>query len=77
METQWITWALQALILAVLYWFKQQLDSNTNAVNDLREELPKTYMPRMESEAVRKELRENYHDLRNKVQTLEVKVAGK
>lgn len=76
METQWVTWALQALIVTVLLWFKQQLDRNTDSVIELREELPKNYVPKAESEIYRKETREAIHDLRMQVHHVAVKVAA-
>lgn len=75
METQWVTWALQALIIAVLYWFKQQLDRNTKTVTELSVELPSNYMPRKESEDSRRELRESIHSLRGEVGVISNRVS--
>lgn len=76
METQWVTWALQGLIVAVLMWFKQQLDRNTESITNLREDLPQNYVLKDDSETYRKETREAIHELRNKVQAVEIKAAA-
>lgn len=83
-ETQWITWALQGLIAAVLGVIWGQLSAATKAIAELATEIARNYMPRAEcvelihgmkaewaSEVSR--MRDNLHDVRNMAITLKAK----
>jgi hypothetical protein len=67
MEAQWITWALQGLIVFVLLWFKQQIDKNTDAVIRISVHLPEKYVDKEEFNRLRDDTDKSIHDLRDKI----------
>lgn len=67
MDAQWVTWALQALIVAVLYWFKNQLDRNTEAVTKISIHLPEKYVDKAEFNRHRDDTDRSIHDIREKL----------
>lgn len=53
MDAQWVTWALQALIVYVLYKTDKRLDENTSAINLLTLKLAQEFVGIKEWESLR------------------------
>lgn len=65
MTDQWITWALQGLIVGAVSFVWKQIIGTTKAINDLRLELTKDYVSMHRWETEWSEVRRRLHDMEN------------
>jgi hypothetical protein len=72
MSGDWVTWALQALLILGIGRVWLAIDKNTESLSNLREELPKTYVDKLAFEKLETYAHDNVHDLKEKVHGLEL-----
>lgn len=72
----WVTWALQGLLVFLLYQIWRKLDANTDAIIALKELMLDDYLKKSEFETYRKETREAIHGMRNKMTDYEARLFG-
>lgn len=75
MSGDFVTWALQALLVIGIGRVWIAIDRNTESLANLREELPKTYVDKLQFEKLETYSHDNVHDLKQKMHALELDAA--
>ncbi len=76
MDASWATWALQFLIVLGVGRVWLAIDNNTKELSDLREEIPKTYATKVDTDRHHDEDASRFKELHERLDTAGSRIHG-